>query len=128
MNSFRPETVLFRPGGVNLRTCLCGIPMYASAQVLDFLAMTKNSSFPFRKLHWAQPEFPDTSLVAVRKGFSSAVAASLPGGTDQHDHRPGSNQVTFLPLNRRFRAGFATCRHSWQRRVDEASPAEISVQ
>jgi hypothetical protein len=33
---------LFRPGGVNLRSCLCGEPMYASAQFLDFLARTKN--------------------------------------------------------------------------------------
>ena len=44
--SFHPETVLFRPGGVNLRDCLCGVPMYASSQSLDFLARTKNSSFP----------------------------------------------------------------------------------
>jgi len=43
--SFHPETVLFRPGGVNLRNCLCGVPMYASAQSLYFLASTKNSSF-----------------------------------------------------------------------------------
>ena len=47
--SFRPETALFRRGGVNLRTCLCGVPGYASAQVLDFLATTKNPSFSIRK-------------------------------------------------------------------------------
>ncbi len=29
--SFHPERVLFRPGGVNLRACLCGVPKYASA-------------------------------------------------------------------------------------------------
>ena len=29
---FHPETVLFRPGGVNLRACLCSVQMYASAQ------------------------------------------------------------------------------------------------
>jgi len=44
--SFHPETVFFRHGGVNLRAYLCGVPMYASAQPLDFLARTKKSSFP----------------------------------------------------------------------------------
>jgi hypothetical protein len=44
--SFHPETVFFRPGGVNLRGYLCGVPVYASAQPLDFLARTKKSSFP----------------------------------------------------------------------------------
>src|SRR6266702_8587967 len=47
--SFRPERVLFRPGGVNLQACLCGVQSYASAQSLDFLARTKNPSFPNRK-------------------------------------------------------------------------------
>ena len=50
---FLPETDLFRRGGVNLRPCLCGVPMYASAQALDFLATTKNLSFPDRKLRRA---------------------------------------------------------------------------
>jgi hypothetical protein len=44
--SFHPETVFFRPGGVNQRGYLCGVPMYASAQPFDFLARTKKSSFP----------------------------------------------------------------------------------
>jgi hypothetical protein len=44
--SFHPETALFRRGGVNRQACLCGVPMYASAQPLDFLATTKNCSFP----------------------------------------------------------------------------------
>jgi len=44
------ETALFLPGGVNLRACLCGVPMYASAQSLDFLASKKNCSFPNLKL------------------------------------------------------------------------------
>jgi len=57
IDSFRPERVLFRPGGVNLRDCLCGVPMYASAQSLDFLARTKNPSFPIRKL---PVPYPDT--------------------------------------------------------------------
>jgi hypothetical protein len=57
--SFHPETVLFRPGGVNLRACLCGVPMYASAQLLDFLARTKNYSFPNWKPVVSHPEFPD---------------------------------------------------------------------
>ena len=58
-NSFRPERVLFRPRVVNLRAYLCGVPMYASAQSLDFLAWTKNPSFPNRKLLVSHPEFPD---------------------------------------------------------------------
>jgi hypothetical protein len=33
--------------------------MYASAQSLDFLAWTKNPSFPDRKLLVSHPEFPD---------------------------------------------------------------------
>jgi hypothetical protein len=57
--SFRPETVLFRRGGVNPRACLYGVPMYASAQPLDFLATAKNPSFPTRKLASDHPEFPD---------------------------------------------------------------------
>ncbi len=56
---FRPERVLFRPGGVNLCACLCGVPMYASAQPLDFLARTKNASFPNRKPLMSNPGFPD---------------------------------------------------------------------
>jgi len=37
----------------------CGVPMYASAQPLDFLATTKNCSFPIWKLRCIHPEFPD---------------------------------------------------------------------
>jgi hypothetical protein len=33
--------------------------MYASAQALDFLARTKNTSFPNRKLQASHPVFPD---------------------------------------------------------------------
>jgi len=43
---FHPEPALLRHGGVNLQAYLCGVPMYASAQSFDFLAMTKNCSFP----------------------------------------------------------------------------------
>jgi hypothetical protein len=50
MASFSPERILFRPDGVNLRGFLCGVPMYASAQPLDFLPGTKNDSFPNRNL------------------------------------------------------------------------------
>ena len=57
--SFRPERALFRPGGVNLRVFLCGVHRYASAQPLDFLASTKNASFPTRKLQVSHPGFPD---------------------------------------------------------------------
>ncbi len=44
--SFHLETTLFRYSRVNLQTCLCGVTVYASAQALDFLATTKNCSFP----------------------------------------------------------------------------------
>ena len=57
--SFHPERVLFRPGCVNLQDSLCGVPMYASAQSLDFLARTKNPSFPNQKPLVSHPEFPD---------------------------------------------------------------------
>jgi hypothetical protein len=46
---------------------LCGVPMYASAQSLDFLAMTKNCSFPNRKQLISHPEFPDGNYL-MRKG------------------------------------------------------------
>jgi hypothetical protein len=39
---------LFRNLGVNLRDRLCDVPMYASAQSLDFLDLAKDSSF----LNW----------------------------------------------------------------------------
>jgi hypothetical protein len=47
--SFHPEAALFRCGGVNPQVCLCGVPMYASAQTFDFLATTKNCSLPIWK-------------------------------------------------------------------------------
>ena len=43
--NFHPETALFRNLGVNLQPCLCGVPMYASAQGFDFLDLAKNCSF-----------------------------------------------------------------------------------
>jgi len=54
---FHPETVFFRPGGDNLRGYLCGVPMYASAQPLNFLARTKKSSLPSWKPIVSHPEF-----------------------------------------------------------------------
>jgi hypothetical protein len=62
--SFRPEKVLFPLGGVNLRLCLCGVPMYASAQLLDFLAKRKNPRFPNRKPTVSRPEFPDGNYLS----------------------------------------------------------------
>jgi putative transposon-encoded protein len=41
---------LFRNFGVNRRNRLCGIPVYASAQFLDFLELAKNCTFLDRKL------------------------------------------------------------------------------
>jgi len=46
LDNFKPERMLFPPGGVNLRLCLCGVPMHASAQTLDFIARRKNPRFP----------------------------------------------------------------------------------
>jgi hypothetical protein len=57
--SFCPETVLFRHGGVNLQACLCGVDIYASAQPLDFLATTKNPSFPIQKRRCSYLVFPN---------------------------------------------------------------------
>jgi hypothetical protein len=45
--------------------------MYASAQSLDFLAWTKNHSFPDRKLLVSHPEFPDGNYLHI-----PAIAAS----------------------------------------------------
>jgi hypothetical protein len=59
LTSFHPEMALFRPGCVNLQDCLCGVPSYASAQSLDFLARTKNSSFPNWKPIASYSVFPD---------------------------------------------------------------------
>jgi hypothetical protein len=45
LTSFHPETALFPNLGVNPRACLCGVPVYASAQPFDFLDLGKNCSF-----------------------------------------------------------------------------------
>jgi len=81
--SFHPETVLFRPGGVNLQACLCGVPMYASAQPLDFLARTKNPSFPNWKPIVSHPEFPDGHYLEHGKGAMElqAVYSVVQSGT-----------------------------------------------
>jgi len=48
--SFHPERTLFHHGCVNLRACLCDVLQYVSAQLLDFIAMTKNALAPVREL------------------------------------------------------------------------------
>jgi hypothetical protein len=53
--------------------------MYASAQSLDFLAMTKNCSFPKRKQVVSHPEFPDGNYFVA-----TAVTVLL---SCQHLHR-----------------------------------------
>jgi hypothetical protein len=40
-----------------------GTHMYASAQAIDFLAITKNASFPNRKLPVVHPVFPDGNWI-----------------------------------------------------------------
>jgi len=73
--SFRPERALSRPGGVNLRLCLCGVQSYTSAQSLDFLARTKNPRFPIRKRRVPHPEFPDGNLLSkTSKGQADCLA------------------------------------------------------
>jgi hypothetical protein len=42
INSFRPETALFRNLCVNRPICLCGVKHYASAQIVEFLDLAKN--------------------------------------------------------------------------------------
>jgi hypothetical protein len=73
LGNFRPERVLFRPCGVNLRACLCGVPVYASAQSLDFLAWTKNPSFPNRKLLVFHPELPDGNEVCLLRSMEAGL-------------------------------------------------------
>jgi hypothetical protein len=70
--------MLFRPGGVNLQACLCGVPMYASARSIDFLARTKNPRFPNRKLKVSHPEFPDGNYL-VQKPLRRAIDFTLRG-------------------------------------------------
>jgi hypothetical protein len=53
------ETVFFRLDGVNLRVYLCGVPTLSTAQPLDFLAGTKNPSFPNWKQSSVSSKLPD---------------------------------------------------------------------
>ena len=61
--------VLFRPGGVNLRICLCDVLMYASAQPLDFLDRTKIPSFSNWKPILSHPDFPDGHYLIFTRDF-----------------------------------------------------------
>ena len=56
--SFCPETALFRNLGVNLRILLCGAKHYISAQIIDFIDLSKNFWFPDQKRYSPPPEFP----------------------------------------------------------------------
>jgi len=76
--SFHPERVLFRPGGVNLRDCLCDIPEYDSAQSLDFLARTQNPLFPIWKLHSVRMEFPDEHYLGSNYGWYPSPPYEIP--------------------------------------------------
>jgi len=49
----------FGGGAGRISTLREAVPMYASAQPLDFLAMTENASFSNRKQPAFHPEFPD---------------------------------------------------------------------
>ncbi len=53
--------------------------MYASAQALDFLAKTKNASFPNRKLLVIHPEFPD----GHQANYFSVIAPNCQDGDRQ---------------------------------------------
>jgi hypothetical protein len=56
------ESALFGHGGVNLRIHLCGAPLYASAQILGFLAMAKNDCFQNLQATYFHPDFMDSEL------------------------------------------------------------------
>jgi hypothetical protein len=75
--SFQPETALFRPGGVNLRVCLRGVPVYASAQSLDFFAGTKNASLPDWKPAVSHQGFPDGHKIIIPWSISCNTAFLL---------------------------------------------------
>ena len=74
---FPSGTVLFRPGWVNLQACLCGVPAYTSVQSLDFLASTKNPSFPDWKQVVPHPQFPDGHDLTSVRCFSQLHSNSL---------------------------------------------------
>jgi hypothetical protein len=48
--------------------------MYASAQSLNFLAWTKNPSFPNRKPLVSHPVFPDGNLLGVDAKVNSKIS------------------------------------------------------
>jgi hypothetical protein len=58
-SSFHPEMVLLPNICVKLRSCLCDVLQYVSAQALVFLNLEQKSSFPIWKLRCAHPAFPD---------------------------------------------------------------------
>jgi hypothetical protein len=62
---------------------LCGVLLYASAQSLDFLAMTKNSSFPNWKRLVLHPVFPDENELGSVQGTvsSQGTATSISSGS-----------------------------------------------
>ena len=59
LSSFHPEMVFLPNLYVNLRSCLCDVLQYVSAQALVFLDLEQKSSFPISKLRCAHPAFPD---------------------------------------------------------------------
>lgn len=72
--------MLFPPVGVNLQLCLCGVPMYASAQTLDFLARRKNPRFPERKPTVSRPELMGVnSLVSAMAETAGKVVIDHSG-------------------------------------------------
>ena len=67
--SFHPESALFRSGYVNLRVFLCGVPMYASAQTLDFLHLSVGR-WAIRKWRGAKLHAPRRKMPSFRIGNS----------------------------------------------------------
>jgi hypothetical protein len=71
--SFRPGRVRFHPrirsgagyGCVNLQVFLCAVRLYASAQTLDFLALTKNARFPIWRLQVTWVEVYGWTLLCI---------------------------------------------------------------
>jgi hypothetical protein len=107
-SSFHPERVLFRPGGVNLRACLCGVPKYASAQPLDFLASTKNASFSNRKLLLFHPEFPDGRHLKRAEKGAGQITPALTGTAAESIHHFRFSLSSFTMRSKFRRTCFCT--------------------
>jgi len=72
--------VFFANLGVSLHVCLCGDHQVASAQTLDFLDISKKSSFPDWKLGCTGKSFPDRDQ-AISFPKKRSADLMIPSGT-----------------------------------------------